>query len=44
VAVDCSFGFAYILYLSIRRIWDPGDIGTFFVHGRGARVHGNLQI
>ena len=21
-----------------------GDMGSFFVHGRGARVHGNLQM
>jgi hypothetical protein len=44
VAVRCSFGFAYILYLSIRRVGEPGGIGSFFVHRRGARVHGNLWI
>jgi hypothetical protein len=32
VAVHCSFGFAYILYLSIRRVGGPGGIGSFFVH------------
>ena len=39
-----SFGFAHILHLSIRRVGDPWGMGSFFVHGRGARVHRNLRI
>ena len=33
MAVRCYFRFAYILYLSIRRVGDPGGIGSFFVQG-----------
>jgi hypothetical protein len=44
VAVRRSFEFAHILYLSIPRVGDLGDMGSFLVFERDARVHGNLQI
>ena len=42
VTVHRSFGFAHIL--ACRSIEEEflGDMGSFFVHGHGARVHGNL--
>ena len=39
-----SFGFAHILACRSVGSESRGDMGSFFVHGRGARVHGNLRI
>ena len=39
VTVHRSFRFAHVLCLSIYRVRVLGDMGSFFVHGRGARVH-----
>ena len=44
VMVHCSFGFAHILACRSVRSESWGDMGSFLVHGRGARVHGNLRI
>ena len=44
VAVHCSFGFAHILAYRSVGSKSQGDMGSFFVHMRGARVHGNLGI
>ena len=44
VVVRRSFGFAHVQCLSIRRVGVPWDMGSFFVHGRATRVHGNLRI
>ena len=44
VTVHCSFGFAHILAYRSVGSKSQGDMGSFFVHMRGARVHGNLQI
>jgi hypothetical protein len=44
VMVCCSFGFAHILACRSIGSEFQGDIGSFLVHGRGARVHGNLRI
>jgi hypothetical protein len=44
VAVRRSFGFVYILACQSIGLESRGDIGSFLVHGRGARVHGNLRI
>jgi hypothetical protein len=44
VAVRRFFGFAHVLCLSIRRVGIPRDMSSFFVYGRGARVHGNIKI
>ena len=39
-----SFRFAHILACRSIGLESQGDIGSFFVHGRAARVHGNLRI
>jgi hypothetical protein len=44
VAVRRSFGFAYILACQSVGLESRVDIGSFLVHGHGARVHGNLRI
>ena len=44
VAVHHSFGVAYILACQFVGLESQGDIGSFLVHGCGARVHGNLRI
>jgi hypothetical protein len=44
VMVCCSFGFAHILACRSIGLGSWGDMGSFFVHGHGARVHRNLQI
>ena len=44
VAVRRCFGFAHILACRSVGSESRGDMGSFFVHGRGARVHGNLQV
>ena len=44
VTVHSSFGFSYILACRSVGSESQGDMGSFFVHGRGARVHGNLWI
>ena len=44
VVVRCSFGFAHILACRSVGSESQGDMGNFHVHGRGARVHGNLRI
>jgi 3'-phosphoadenosine 5'-phosphosulfate sulfotransferase len=44
VAVRRSFGFAHILACQSVGLESQRDMGSFLVHGRGARVHGNLQI
>jgi hypothetical protein len=44
VAVCRSFGFAHILACQSVGLESRGDMGSFLVHERGARVHGNLQI
>ena len=42
VAVRRSFGFAHILAYRSVGSESQGDIGSFFVHWCGARVHENL--
>ena len=42
VTVRRSFGFAHILACRSVGSESQGDICSFLVHGRGARVHGNL--
>ena len=44
VVVRCSFGFVHILACQSIGLESQGDMGSFLVHGRGARVHGNLWI
>ena len=44
VAVRRCFGFAHILACRSVGSESRGDMGSFFVHGRGAWVHGNLKI
>ena len=44
VAVRRSFRFAHILACQSVGLESQGDMGSLFVHGRGARVHGNLRI
>ena len=44
VVVRHSFGFAHILACRSIGSESQGDMGSFLVHGRGARVHGNLRI
>ena len=44
VAVRHSFGVAYILACQSKGLESWGDIVSFLVHGRGARVHENLRI
>ena len=44
VTVHRSFRFAHILACRSIGLESRGDMGSFFVHGRGARVHGNLWI
>ena len=44
VAVRRSFGFAHILACQSVGLESQGDMGSFLVHGHGARVHGNLWI
>ena len=44
VVVHHSFGVAYILACQSIGLESQGDIGSFLLHRRGARVHGNLQI
>jgi hypothetical protein len=44
VAVRHSFRFAHILACRSVGSESRGDMGSFFVHGRGAWVHGNLRI
>ena len=42
--VHRSFRFAHILACRSVGSESQRDMGSFFVHGRGARVHGNLWI
>ena len=44
VTVHRSFRFSHILACRSVGSESRGDMGSFFVHGRGARVHGNLRI
>ena len=44
VMVHHSFGFAHILACRSVASEFRGDMGSFLVHGHGARVHRNLQI
>ena len=44
VMVHHSFGFAHILACRSVGSDSHGDMGSFLVHRRGARVHGNLRI
>jgi hypothetical protein len=44
VAVRCSFGFAHVLACQSVGLESQGDMGSFFIHERGARVHRNLHI
>ena len=44
VMVRCAFGFAHILAYQSIGLKSRGDMGSFFVYGRGARVHENLRI
>ena len=44
MVVHRSFGVAYILACQSIGLESQGDIGSFLVHGCGARVHGNLRI
>jgi hypothetical protein len=44
VAIHRSFGFAHILACQSIGLESQEDMGSFLVHGRGARVHGNLRI
>ena len=44
VAVRRSFRFAHILACRSVGSESQGDMGSFFVHGRGAQVHRNLRI
>jgi uncharacterized membrane protein len=44
VAVHRSFGVAYIIACRSVVLESWGDIGSFLVHGYGARVHRNLRI
>ena len=44
VTVRRSFGFAHILVCRSIGSESRGDMGSFLVHGHGARVHGNLLI
>ena len=44
VTVHRSFGFAHIFTCQSVGLESRGDMGSFFVHGCGARVHGNLWI
>ena len=44
VVVHRSFGFAHILACQSIGSESRGDMGSFFAHGHGARVHGNLRI
>ena len=42
VTVRCTFGFAHVLACQSVGLESRGDMGSFFVHGRGARVHENM--
>jgi hypothetical protein len=44
VTVRRSFGFAHILTCRSVGLESWRDMGSFLVHRRGARVHGNLRI
>ena len=44
VAVCRSFGFAHILACQSIELESRGDMGSFLIHGHGARVHRNLWI
>ena len=44
VMVCRSFGFAHIRACRSVGSESQGDMDSFLVHGRGARVYGNLQI
>ena len=44
VAVCHSFKVAYILACQSIGLESWGDIGSFLIHGCGARVHGNHRI
>jgi hypothetical protein len=44
VTVRRSFGFAHILACQSVGLESRGNMGSFLVHGHGARVYGNLQI
>jgi hypothetical protein len=41
--VRCAFGFAHVLACQSIGLESRGDMGSFFVHGCGARVHGNCE-
>jgi hypothetical protein len=44
VTVCHFFGFAHILAFRFVGSESRGDMGSFLIHGSGARVHGNLRI
>jgi hypothetical protein len=44
VTVHRSFRFAHILACQSVGLESRGDMGSFLVHGRGARVHRNHRI
>jgi hypothetical protein len=44
VTVRRSFRFAHILACQSVGLESQGDMGSFLIHGRGARVHENLRI
>jgi hypothetical protein len=44
VADHCTFWFAHVVACQSIGLESQGDMGSFFVHRHGARVHGNLQI
>jgi hypothetical protein len=44
VAIRCTFRFAHVLACQSIGLESREDMGSFLVHERGARVHGNLRI
>ena len=44
VVVRRSFGFSHILACRSIGSESQWNMGSFLVHGHGARVHGNLQV
>jgi hypothetical protein len=42
VTVRCTFRFTYVLACQSVGLESRGNMGSFFVHRRGARVHRNL--
>jgi hypothetical protein len=44
VVISRFFGFAHILACRSVGLESQRDMGSFLIHGRGARAHGNLWI